>query len=328
MISVIIPVYNVQEYLEQCILSVINQTFTDWELILIDDGSTDNSPQICDKYANQYDKISVIHKTNEGVSTARNTGILNANGDYIFFMDSDDYISVGMLDTLYENILLSKTDCVMSSIVYRYDSTGVENALCLPTKYINLSQELNHVYKELNDCKCFNSACGKLFKKSIILKFSLKFEKMYSILEDGMFVVDYLRYCDSIVTLSDEYYYYRQFDGVSLIKRFNGNAIEALAKKYEKEEYLRLYLDRCNLEAYYLDYCNFVWTYIIQIYKLSQYCYTDKYKALCNCMSDPVVNLIYKEVLAGNRSSRKIRFRCILQRKFPILIHILLSLKF
>ena len=96
LISVIVPVYNVEEYLDRCIESIVNQTYKNLEILLIDDGSTDNSYNICDKWAKKDNRIKVVHKENGGVSSARNVGLDVATGDYIGFVDSDDYISIDM----------------------------------------------------------------------------------------------------------------------------------------------------------------------------------------------------------------------------------------
>ena len=107
MISIIIPVYNVEKYLAKCIDSILNQAFTDWELILIDDGSVDQSGKICDEYACKDNRIKVTHKKNEGVSKARNTGITLAKGEYICFIDSDDWIDVNYL----QNFKIQEQQC-------------------------------------------------------------------------------------------------------------------------------------------------------------------------------------------------------------------------
>lgn len=111
-ISVIIPVYNTEKYLKRCLDSIINQTFKNLEIIIVDDGSTDSSPQICDNYAESDDRIRVIHKTNGGLSSARNAGIDIATGIYISFIDSDDYIDIKYFEILYSNIISSRRNCV------------------------------------------------------------------------------------------------------------------------------------------------------------------------------------------------------------------------
>ena len=115
-ISIIVPVYNVEKYLSRCIDSILNQTFDDFELILIDDGSPDHSGAICDDYAKKDNRILVIHKENGGLSDARNAGINIASGEYIMFVDSDDYISKDMCEILYQRIIKDKSDMALCSV--------------------------------------------------------------------------------------------------------------------------------------------------------------------------------------------------------------------
>ena len=103
-VSIIVPVYQVEKYIRQCIDSILAQTFTDFELILVDDGSKDNSGKICDEYAEKDKRIRVIHKENDGLSGARNKGLDNASGNYFMFVDGDDYISPNMAECLYKKI--------------------------------------------------------------------------------------------------------------------------------------------------------------------------------------------------------------------------------
>lgn len=117
MISVIVPVYNVEEYLPTCIESILNQTYKDLEILLIDDGSTDNSGRICDEYAKRDNRCIVIHQPNKGVYNARNTGLEHVKGEYISFIDSDDYIHPQMLEILYET--LQKEDYDFSMVAYK-----------------------------------------------------------------------------------------------------------------------------------------------------------------------------------------------------------------
>ena len=118
MISVIIPVYNVEKYLENSVKSVLAQTFGDFEIIMVDDGSFDNSPAICDSLVEKDSRVRVIHKKNEGVSVARNTGLDAVKGDYIFFMDSDDLITENCFDVLMTALKTNDADIAMGNLYY------------------------------------------------------------------------------------------------------------------------------------------------------------------------------------------------------------------
>ena len=120
MISIIVPVYNTEKYLDQCIQSILSQTYTDFELLLIDDGSTDSSGVICDRYAEQDSRVRVFHKPNGGVSSARNIGLDNTKGEWITFLDSDDWIAPSMLDEVYKTAMVNDADMVFVDINYNY----------------------------------------------------------------------------------------------------------------------------------------------------------------------------------------------------------------
>lgn len=121
-ISIIVPVYNVDKYLHQCVDSILSQTLTDLELLLIDDGSTDDSGRICDEYALKDSRVKVFHKENGGVSSARNVGLCNAQCDWVAFVDGDDWISSDMYETLYNVALEKNVDIVYSDFIMNYDS--------------------------------------------------------------------------------------------------------------------------------------------------------------------------------------------------------------
>ncbi len=116
LISIIVPVYNVENYIKDCLDSILNQTFCEFELILVDDGSTDKSSEICDEYASKDNRISVIHQTNRGLSAARNTGLEKAKGNYIGFVDSDDTITKNMYQVLYDNLIEYQADLSVCSV--------------------------------------------------------------------------------------------------------------------------------------------------------------------------------------------------------------------
>ena len=116
-VSIIIPVYNVQKYLRKCLDSIVNQTFKNIEIIIINDGSSDNSLNICKEYSKKDKRINIINKHNEGVSKARNTGLLYATGEYISFIDSDDWVEQNMIEELYNSITSNKADLCICNFI-------------------------------------------------------------------------------------------------------------------------------------------------------------------------------------------------------------------
>ncbi|MEJ8741116.1 glycosyltransferase family 2 protein [Phocaeicola sp. HCN-6420] len=180
MISVIVPIYNVEEYLPACIESIINQTYKDLEILLIDDGSTDNSGKICDEYAKQDGRCIVIHQQNKGLSGARNTGLDHATGEYISFIDGDDYIHPQMLEILYEALQKGDYDFSMVTFkqVWKYckeditvtiNNTFTANRLSLMKRLYNVNdQKLK--WSEMN----FQVVWNKLYKKSLISNLRFK----------------------------------------------------------------------------------------------------------------------------------------------------------
>jgi len=144
-ISVIVPVYNVEKYLAKCIDSILAQTFTDFECILINDGSPDNSPAICDEYAKKDERMKVIHKENGGVSSARNTGLDIAQGEWITFADSDDWVDENYLELMYSNAI--KNNCDLSICGFKsVDEKGNINAV------FSIIVPIYKVEKYLDEC--------------------------------------------------------------------------------------------------------------------------------------------------------------------------------
>lgn len=162
-ISVIIPVYNTEQYLDKCIESVVNQTYKNLEIILVDDGSTDKSGVICDKWAKEDMRIKVIHQENQGRASARNTGLKNAFGDYIGWVDSDDWIEKDMYEVLLKYAQENKSD-VVSSVRIR-DGQGIINQNINCQNYIG-----RNAYEAFLRDEICGSLCVKLYKSSIIKK--------------------------------------------------------------------------------------------------------------------------------------------------------------
>lgn len=163
-ISVIVPIYNTENYLHRCLDSIINQTYKELEIILVDDGSKDSSPQICDEFAEKDNRVKVIHKKNEGVAKARNTAIAMATGDYLAFVDSDDFIDKAMFERLINNAL--KHDADMSICGFKNTCGDVCETTYIDYEYVLDSQRaLEHLYIDLD--MNFVILCGKLFKRHL-----------------------------------------------------------------------------------------------------------------------------------------------------------------
>ena len=171
-ISIVVPVYNVEKYIHKCVNSILKQNFKEFELILVNDGSTDKSGEICDEYREMDYRVKVIHKKNEGQSIARNVAINIARGEYIGFVDSDDWIEEDMYDLLYEQCIANKSDISIIGIREITETNQILNTY-IPN-FISLSEIIKRAYP-----------CNKLFKKSIIKENDLYFKegKYYEDLE-------------------------------------------------------------------------------------------------------------------------------------------------
>lgn len=169
-ISIIIPVYNVEKYIHRCINSILNQTFKDFELILVNDGSTDNCGEICDFYGSIDDRVKVIHKNNRGVSDARNRGIDIAKGNYISFVDSDDFIELDMYESMYKKIEEDNADiCICGIREIKEDGNIIQQYI--PSN-INLKEIITRAYP-----------CNKLFNKELFKDNRFKVGRYYEDLE-------------------------------------------------------------------------------------------------------------------------------------------------
>lgn len=183
-ISIIVPVYNVEKYLHKCVDSILSQTLSDFELLLVDDGSKDSSGNICDDYASIDSRIHVIHKKNGGVSSARNVGLDAAKGKYIVFVDSDDFVDSDYLETLYPK---NDEDLVCCSFV-------LENATSQSSWNVFLSDcyGSKKALEENLTKFVFCAVYCKIYKRDIIHTGKVRFNELLSQCEDGMFVFDYL----------------------------------------------------------------------------------------------------------------------------------------
>ncbi|NDV60229.1 glycosyltransferase family 2 protein [Bacteroides sp. 519] len=206
-ISIIIPVYNSAQYLEECLESVISQDFEDWECLLVNDGSTDNSGHICDLYTNRDYRFKVFHVINSGVSFARNLGIKYASGTYIVFIDSDDTVDRTYLSTLYQATLLSASELIVCGIRY-VRSLGIQTKK-LPEDLITIGKTNADRFVELNRKFLLYGPVNKLYHSSIIKNNRICFPVGVHYGEDLIFNFKYLEHITHIRTIASAGYNYR-----------------------------------------------------------------------------------------------------------------------
>lgn len=207
MISVIVPVYNVIKYLDECVASIVAQTYKEWECILVNDGSTDGSGAICDKWALQDGRIRVIHQENGGVSKARNRGIEEANGEFIVFVDSDDTIGS---NHLYSLAMAPLTDIVITGLRQEKPDGSIIDFKPSGNKSFELSPKYVENFVDLNDKFLLYGPCAKLYKVSIIKAHNVKFPLNCHYGEDLLFNLHYLNFVKSISQVDNISYYYRR----------------------------------------------------------------------------------------------------------------------
>ena len=220
-ISVIIPVYNAEKTLHRCVDSILVQTLSDFEVLLIDDGCKDNSGKICDEYAKKDSRVKVIHKVNGGVSSARNMGLDNAKGEWITFIDADDYIASDFLSAINNNdcdFIIGQSQHFNSSGKYWYSER------LSPQKF--LSEEEKREFLEHNLLwHIMRTPWGKFFKRDLITE--IRFDDGMKIGEDTVFVHDYLLHCKSIAVVDNiTYYYFDSEDNVSI--KYSMSPLESL----------------------------------------------------------------------------------------------------
>ena len=250
--SIILPIYNVAKYLERCVQSVLEQNFRDYELILVDDGSTDESPEICDRLARQHACIRVIHKANGGLSSARNAGLEIARGEYIWWVDSDDWVASNALQALFHASSAQKPDMVKCNYV-RVEGREVPfKSNVRPGFY----QE-----KELLDDAMFTpskfclSAWSHVYRRFFLEKNKLAFVSERIIgSEDYLFNLQALAVADSVQVIQDQLYFYEQRDG-SLSQRYKKDLPDRYVHLYTKLR--QFYAENGLLDRYEKKICRF-----------------------------------------------------------------------
>ncbi|MBQ5832817.1 MAG: glycosyltransferase family 2 protein [Selenomonadales bacterium] len=224
-VSVIVPVYNAERFLPKAIESVLSQTYTDWELILVDDGSTDGSLGICETYANRDRRIKVFSQENHGVSSARNLGLGYARGAYVTFMDSDDELDAGAFEACAERVGKTGADMVVFSIDFIASNGAKEVRLpALEDKEYTVDSFLR-TYIQKKVMYVYSNA-NKWYKRSLLDTHGIRFDEAVRFGEDRLFNYEVLRVADRISTLSPRFYRYYLRNNGSLSSRYIENFAE------------------------------------------------------------------------------------------------------
>lgn len=234
-ISIIIPIYNVREYLTKCIESVINQTYQDIEIICVDDGSTDGSYEICEYYKKKDSRIKVVHKINEGIVSARQMGLKIANGEYVGFVDGDDWIDEKMYESMIRTMEKSNVDMVETGVIDSYNTFTEKERKYKLKEGIYKSEKFkkNILNNLIYDGKFYNYGVvsvylwNKLFKRKYIMECFMKLDYKQSMFEDFVSVYPYLIKHQSIAIINKAFYHYRVVNN-STKRRNLKNANEVL----------------------------------------------------------------------------------------------------
>ena len=234
-VSIIVPIYNGEVYIKRCIDSLIGQTLRNIEIILVDDGSTDRTPEIADEYFNKYDKIKVFHKSNGGVSEARNFGIKNANGIYVLFVDADDWCEPDMAEKMYKTAINNLSDLVC--VGYSMDDEKGKTILINKPDRFMASSEKDEIAEIISKAN-ISYAVTKLYKLSLIQNNEIFFKTNLSLGEDALFVYDYLLNVKSMAVIDEVLYHYVRCNDQSLSTKYVYNIDQFIESIFDKKEEL------------------------------------------------------------------------------------------
>ena len=269
-ISIIVPVYNVEKYLNKCIESILNQTFNKFELILVNDGSTDKCGEICDQYKKHDSRIKVIHKQNGGLSSARNAGLEIACGKYIGFIDSDDWIDFSMYDTLYKLAKEYDADIVQCNFTKAYDDNDIkidsyEDVKNKDVRIIDKNKALSNLMGDQEICVQSVVSWNKLYKKKLFNNIRFPKGKIH---EDEFTTYKLFDKCEKIVLTNEKLYFYRQTPNSIMNSKFNNKRLDFIEAREEQLDYFRntnkyiyeliMYNYEINLKEFYFKVKDFI----------------------------------------------------------------------
>ena len=233
MISVIVPIYNVEKYLNRCIDSIVTQTYKKLEIILVNDGSTDNCPQICDEWAKKENRIRVIHKKNGGLSDARNVGVKNATGEYISFVDSDDWLAKDVYQKLIDNIQLTEADIVACGVEMVWEEDNHSKKLTLDGDWILEKEEA--LIAIIDETILKQPVWYKLYRRNVISEIMFEVGKCH---EDVFWSYRAIANAKTVSIIEDVGYYYFQRKGSIMGSTYSLKRLDAIEAKCIRQDFL------------------------------------------------------------------------------------------
>lgn len=284
-VSVIVPVYNVEKYIKRTIESIIHQTYEKLDIIIVNDGSLDGTGEICEKYANQDSRIRLFNQDNQGLSEARNKGINNAEGEYIVFIDGDDFIHPQMIELLLKSLLDNSADISVCSYEKTYENNTFDLPLCKEEKITK--------YK----CYSFEEAIGCLFNSNTYVTFTVAWNKLYRreifddirypkgrIHEDEFVIYRIFSNANKVVYIDNKLYFYLQRDGSIMSEPFSVKRFDKIVAYQERADFLleRHIYEFQAVNTYLYQYYSYLLKYL-EVFGRNREYYLAKKGALRYC---------------------------------------------
>lgn len=236
LISVVVPIYKVEEYMSRCVDSIINQTYKNLEIILVDDGSPDNCPAMCDDFAKKDNRIKVVHKKNGGLSDARNAGMAQATGDFISFIDSDDWVDVDMIETLVNKALENSSDIVSCGVRMVWENDQPSKMLTKNHEEITFTDTESALYSFVKSEYLIQTVWNKLYKKSVIQDIPFPYGKIN---EDEYWSWKAISRARTITSIDKPMYNYLQRNGSIMRGGSKFDPMNVINAKLERNLYIK-----------------------------------------------------------------------------------------
>lgn len=301
LVSIIVPIFNVEKYLIRCIESIVNQTYSNLEIILVDDGSPDNCPQICDEWANKDSRIKVIHKENGGLSDARNAGIELATGEYISFIDSDDYVDLRFIELLLQTMLQENSDIVECKVVKFFENGAYETTSDdLATKDFSAEEALSAL---IDDKELHQYVWNKFYKASLVDDILFPIGKYH---EDEFWTHQVFGRAQKVIKINKSLYYYFQRNDSIMGLSYNMSRLDALEGKIDRHIFLQTYFPSLLLKSRINIFASCIYAYQCTLKYLTGKEKNKAQKIIKDYLSKN--ELTFSEIAQVKKSSRKYFF--------------------